>query len=119
MDTTNNVAHVDVYTPRDENELVVIVVEVDSADLSFEIRAPYLAVSEYVVVNSEGTAVDGALAGFGLADRTITIEFSEAAAGELGLPQSMTLDVDGTEEEIASAGTWITEMLAELEARTA
>lgn len=119
MSTTNNVAHVDVYTPRDENELVVIAIEAGTADRSFEIRAPYQAVSDYIVVNAEGVLVDGGITGFGLDDRTLTFEFSKPAADELGMPQSITLEVDGTEEEIASASTWITEMIDNLEARTA
>lgn len=119
MNTTNHVARVDVYTPRDENELVVIAIEAESADRSFEIRAPYESVSDYVVVNTDGVVVDGGIAAFGLDDRTLTFEFSSAVAGELGLPQSVALEVDGTEEEIASASTWITEMLEDVEARTA
>lgn len=119
MSTTNNVARVDVYTPRDENELVVIAIETDSADLSFEIRAPYQAVSDYVVANADGVVVDRGIAGFGLDDRTLTFEFSNAAVSELGLPKSLSLEVDGTEEEIASASTWITEMLEDFEAQTA
>lgn len=119
MNTTNHVARVDVYTPRDENELVVIAIEAECDDRSFEIRAPYESVSDYVVVNTDGVVVDGGIAAFGLDDRTLTFEFSSAAAGELGLPQSVALEVDGTEEEIASASTWITEMLEDVEARTA
>lgn len=119
MNTMNKVARVDVYTPRDENELVVIAIEAGTADRSFEIRAPYQAVSDYIVVNAEGVLVDGGIVSFGLDDRTLTFEFSKAAADELGMPQTITLEVDGTEEEIASASTWITEMLDDVEARTA
>ena len=119
MNITNNVSRVDVYTPRDENELVVIAIEADSADLSFEIRAPYQAVSDYVVVKSDGAVVDGGIAAFGLDDRTLSFEFTGTAVSELGLPRTLALEVDGTEEEIASASTWITEMIEDREARTA
>lgn len=110
MNTTRNEASVEVYTPRDENEVVVLAFWA-SDDLSFELRAPYDAVDDYIVTSAAGTAGQGALVSCDIDGTTLSVEFTADAADELALPRSMVLDLTATEEEVASAGTWIHEML--------
>lgn len=113
MNATRIEARVEVYTPRDENEVVVIAFRAAAREFSFELRAPYTAVANYVVSTPAGDRTAGAIRSCRHNGRTLTFEFTKAAATALGLPQSLELDVDGTEEEVASAGTWIDEMLSD------
>lgn len=113
MNATPIEASVEVYTPRDENEVVVIAFRAAARELSFELRAPYAAVADYVVMTHAGSHTAGAISECSHNGRTLTFEFTRAAATELGLPQTLEMDVDGTEEEVASASTWIDEMLSD------
>lgn len=113
MNATPIEASVEVYTPRDENEVVVIAFRAAARELSFELRAPYAAVADYVVMTHAGSHAAGAIKSCSHNGRTLTFEFTRAAATELGLPRTLEMDVDGTEEEVASASTWIDEMLSD------